>query len=82
MAHRTKRTFEDYEPDELAHLCADPVFGLICRYCGNVASANSPRGSFFPEKSSLEAVYNPELMEDPDNRPYIWDIPEGDCKCH
>jgi len=58
-----------------------PAARVYCAYCGD--------GSYTLEDARLEdlqhafgTLYNPELDEDPDNRPYIWDLPEGDCKCH
>lgn len=67
------RPLEDLEPAELAHLCADPVFGLVCRYCGR-SSAESQ----VAEKSAIGTKFD---IEDPDTRPYIWDLPEEGCKC-
>lgn len=74
MPHRQTRPLEDYEPAELAHLCADPVFKLVCDYCGSATA--TPKST----REDPERPFLIHLEEDPDNRPYIWDLPEG-CKC-
>ena len=56
-----------------------PAARVYCAYCGE------GQGGFTAFESGADESrlpYNPELEEDPDNRPYIWDLPEGDCKCH
>lgn len=58
-----------------------PAANFYCAYCGSGALES-------PLEHSQEAfdrparLYNPELDEDPDNRPYVWDLPEGNCTCH
>jgi len=57
-----------------------PAARVYCAYCGfggQEAAAGAECGGF-----AGPLLYNPEIDEDPDNRPYVWDLPEGDCKCH
>jgi len=59
-----------------------PAARVYCAYCGTEESS-AEAGLASKMGFSLDPpFYNPELEEDPDNRPYIWDLPEGDCKCH
>jgi len=59
-------------------LCRDPLTELVCARCGFTGGGKAFSSSAFVDRQ----IYNPELDEDPDNRPYVWDLPEGDCKCH
>jgi len=70
--HRRKNPADFFEPI-VEPLCEHPVLELVCHRCGFTTTEDS---------DLARSEYNPELMEDPDNRPYIWDLPEGDCKCH
>jgi len=58
-----------------------PAAEVYCGYCGEAGwGRHEPTTGTWTQDPGLP--FNPELMEDPDNRPYFWDLPEGDCKCH
>jgi len=59
-----------------------PAARVYCAYCGSGGPPDEPDPSelhFHPARGSQILT---SISEDPDQRPYIWDIPEGDCKCH
>jgi len=56
-----------------------PAARVYCAYCATPEAVGTDENG---SQGHVPHFYNPELDEDPDNRPYIWDLPEGDCKCH
>jgi len=54
-----------------------PAARVYCAYCGT----EHPEEPFGPPDTPAY-FYNPEIDEDPDNRPYVWDLPERGCTCH
>jgi len=73
-----------------------PAAEVYCAYCSTEHPSAAPGaydpfpmgglrrhgGSILDCPTGEDFRFNPELYEDPDNRPYSWDLPEGDCKCH
>jgi len=60
-----------------------PAARVYCAYCGTPEAAFTAENMLAaPKDHHGRGIYNPEIDEDPDNRPYVWDLPQGDCKCH
>lgn len=67
---------------ELEATCADPVFRAIAAYCAG--TAQDPDAAFVP--GAVACPYSVDVPwyalarfeEDPDRRPYLWELDEGD----
>jgi len=61
-----------------------PAAEVYCSYCGSGTPLEDRTPEQMPTYAQAVALalkYNPELDEDPDNRPYVWDLPERGCTC-
>lgn len=64
--------------------CNDPVMRAYCEACYGRATcgecsreSSSPPPSSFPRELTVNLRHGPPVWpEDPDFRPYIWDLPE------
>jgi len=61
-------------------ICDDHVFRIVCELCG--ATDRSVHGALPPHVHHPNAQLDIEAAEDPDQRPYVWDLPEENCTCH
>jgi len=77
MAHRLP-------PDDvLERICDDWVFHAVQRYCADRSGAELASGALGMAPLGVRGGYaHHEYEEDPDLRPYLWDLNQGDCQCH
>jgi len=90
-----RRQLLELDPGARA-VCENPALPFVCEACGACPPADAPGGDapaahpvghhagVFPDRVHhfhLERGDVARFIEDPDERPYVWDLEEN-CSCH